>query len=80
MNFDHDHGKCVLKVCPRCGWDPMLNMGKGGVRQNTHVPLAEHLYSCSICDECWATYEADMTPLERAEYSPHVIEEAAELW
>lgn len=76
VTYDHDHDKCVLKVCPRCGWDPLLNMGKGGIRQDTRFALSPALYSCSVCDACWVTYEADMTPEER---EMHLIEEAPEL-
>lgn len=63
--YDHDHDTCASLPCPRCGCDPKTGL---------YVPddFAVTQWSCSLCEPCWGTYEADMLPEERP---MHVIEE-----
>ena len=63
---DHNHDECLRLPCPRCGCDPITGQ---------YVPENSSgwkRWSCSLCRECWLTYEADMHPSER---ELHLIEE-----
>ena len=63
--YDHNHDECNSLPCPRCGCDPVSGQ---------YVPddFAVKQWSCSMCHECWTTFEADMDPADRP---LHLIEE-----
>ena len=64
--YDHHHNECARLPCPRCGVDPTT----GNVNNDDRTIWN---WSCSLCTECWTTYEADLPPEER---ELHLIEEA----
>lgn len=64
--YDHEHDQCLYLPCPKCGMDPRTGQYRD---DDFHVMR----WSCSVCQPCWTTFEADMEPHER---ELHLIEEA----
>jgi ssDNA-binding Zn-finger/Zn-ribbon topoisomerase 1 len=62
---NHEHDACLTLPCPRCGCDPVTG-------EYVENDWAVKQWSCSMCPDCWISYEADMAPEDRP---MHLIEE-----